>query len=157
MVQDEGRTLRCPRDGGQLRTEKHDAIDVDVCPTCRGGWYDFGELAELEATVTHDESSLAGMLEYSKRDSELKCPVCAKTMVAFDYRAHAVELDACPDEHGFWLDEGESARVREIMQERVGDMRRSAAAQARWDRDRSTGFRRGGVIDRIRDMFGGRR
>ena len=156
-MQDEARTLRCPRDGGQLHSEKDHAIEVEACPTCRGAWYDFGELAQLEATVTHDEGSLAGMLEYSKRDSELKCPVCQKTMVAFDYRAHAVELDACPDEHGFWLDAGESARVREIMQERVGDMQRSASAEQRWNRDRESGFKRGGVIDRIRELFGGRR
>ena len=157
MAKEEARTLRCPRDGGQLHVEKDHAIEVDACGTCHGAWYDFGELAQLEATVTGDEASLAGMVEYSKRDSELKCPACEKVMVAFDYRAHAVELDACPDEHGFWLDAGESERVRQIMRERASDVRRSAVAQQRWNRERESGFRGGGIIDRIRELFGGRR
>jgi Zn-finger nucleic acid-binding protein len=155
-MQNEPRALKCPRDGSQLHSEKDHAIEIDACASCKGAWYDFGELAELEATVAKDEDSRAGMIEYSKRDSTLACPVCAKTMLAFDYRGNNLELDACPDEHGFWLDAGESERVRELMRSRVGDLRRSSSAQQRWDRDREGGFQ-SGIIGRIRDLFRGGR
>ena len=156
-MQEEARTLRCPRDGGQLHSEKDHALEIEACPTCKGAWYDFGELAELEATVSRDEAALAGMLEYSKRESELRCPLCEKAMVAFDYRATSLELDACPDEHGFWLDAGESERVRELMRGRASDVQRSATAQQRWNRDRESGFKGGGIIGRIRELFTGHR
>ena len=156
MMQNEGRLLKCPRDGSQLHTEKDHAIEIDACPQCKGGWYDFGELAELEATVAKDDDSRAGMIEYSKRDSALACPLCAKTMLAFDYRGNNLELDACPDEHGFWLDTGESDRVRELMRNRLADLGRSASAQQQWNRKREGGFQgNSGIIDKIRNMFGG--
>ena len=40
-------------------------------------------------------------------------------MTAFNYRAYNLELDVCDSKHGFWLDEGEAVRVREIVEERV--------------------------------------
>ena len=55
------------------------------------------------------------MIQYARRESDLNCPICGRQMTAFNYRAYNLELDACLNEHGFWLDEGESAHVREIM------------------------------------------
>ena len=72
-------------------------------------------------------------VRYSERRSELHCPVCDKEMTAFDYRAYDLELDTC-DDHGFWLDAGEEARVREIIAERVRDLARSASAEESWGR-----------------------
>ena len=148
--------MNCPRDASILRTDKDHGIEVERCSQCQGAWYDFGELEELEATAAHSEDALAGMLQYSKRPSELKCPVCGKEMVAFDYRANNVELDACTEEHGFWLDAGESDRVRDIMRERARGLDRSASVQRTGKREREGGFKPGGVIDQIRRLFGGR-
>lgn len=147
--------LECPRDRTTLERKRQRDFDIDHCGACGGDWYDYAELAMLEAQAA-DEDTRAGTVEYSKRESTLNCPACGKSMVAFDYRAHALELDACPDEHGFWLDSGESTRVMEIMQERKGDLSRSASAQRAWNRSRERGFS-GGVFDRLRYLFGGRR
>ena len=149
--------LNCPRDATPLHTDKEHGIEVVCCAQCKGAWYDFGELTELEATAAQGDDALAGMIEYSKRESELKCPVCAKAMVAFDYRANSLELDACGEEHGFWLDSGESDRVRDIMRERARSVGRSATAQTTWNREREGGFKSGGVIEQIRNLFSGRR
>lgn len=147
--------LNCPRDGNNLQTRHDHGVEVDQCGQCRGAWYDFGELEQLEATAAGGDA-LLGTIDYSKRPSELTCPVCRKTMVAFDYRATSLELDACPEEHGFWLDAGEAERVRALMRDRASGVRRAAGAQARWNRDRLGGFRAGGIIDRVRDLFRGR-
>ena len=73
-----------------------------------------------------------GTIRYSERNSDLSCPVCDEQMAAFNYRAYDLELDTCRSEHGFWLDAGEEGRVRDIIDERVRGLQRSATAEAAW-------------------------
>ena len=113
--------MKCPRCQADLvAQQQYHGIVVDRCPSCDGRWLDYDELDQLEATV-----------RYAERGSELRCPVCGKEMSTFSYRAYNLELDAC-DDHGFWLDGGEEARVREIIAERVRDLARSASAEQSW-------------------------
>jgi Zn-finger nucleic acid-binding protein len=147
-------TLRCPRDGSELITEREYGIDVDHCPTCKGAWYEQMELELLEATVARDEGPRRGTIEYAKRQSELQCPHCGADMRAFDYRANNLELDSCPNEHGFWLDAGEADRVRGLMRERLRGLQRSSRAEEVWANFKRTGS--GGVLDQLRDLFRGR-
>jgi Zn-finger nucleic acid-binding protein len=144
----------CPRDSNELHAESEHGMTVDRCHACRGAWYDYDELAELEATVA-DEDQRIGTIEFAKHQSVLLCPVCTQPMHAFDYRAYNLELDACAEGHGFWLDAGESERVREIMKERVRGLRRAGTAQQAWARAKGRGG--GGVIDQIKGLFTGRR
>ena len=147
--------LGCPRDGAALTLGKEQGIEIDRCPTCGGAWYDDDELAALESTVTGDDDHLRGTIDYAKRESEIDCPVCARRMRAFNYRAYNLELDACEDGHGFWLDAGEAARVREVMRERARDMNRGAAAQRAWNKAKGRGG--GGVLDNLFGKLRGRR
>jgi Zn-finger nucleic acid-binding protein len=144
-----GTALRCPRDSASLKSAWENGIQVDRCPACRGAWYDQGELALLEGTIA-DEDQRRGMIEYAQRESGLHCPSCGSEMHAFNYRAYNLELDACAKEHGFWLDAGESERVRQLMRERVRGLKRSANAEADWDRYKRQGV---GVLDRLKNMF----
>lgn len=148
------RTLNCPRDATALEMGKEHDVEVDRCPKCEGAWYDDEELSLLEATVA-DEDDRRGMIDYAKRESELTCPVCSKPMRAFNYRAHNLELDACTDEHGFWLDSGESKRVQEVMRERVDGLQRGVSAQAAWNKAKGQGGGKGGVMDNLRGLFRG--
>jgi uncharacterized protein len=124
----------CPRDQVELLVERHHGIEVDRCPQCKGGWLDEGELSQLEATVESTEQQRAAMIEYAIRASSLPCPKCGAPMSAFNYRAYNLELDVCVERHGFWLDEGEAIRVREIVEERVEGLERAAKAEAGWDK-----------------------
>jgi len=142
--------MYCPRDGATLQTERERGIEVDACPACRGAWYDYDELAALESTIAGDEQRL-GTIEYSKHESTLQCPVCESPMHAFNYRAYNLELDACAEGHGWWLDAGESERVRLIMRERVAGLRRSESAQKAWAKAKGRGS--SGVIDQLKDLF----
>ena len=125
--------LKCPRDGAQLAIEHHHGIEVDHCPTCNGRWLDHHELDELEATTGAEEGDRRATIAFGEVKSDLHCPVCDKQMTAFNYRAYDLELDTCEDEHGFWLDAGEEGRIRDIIEERVRDLDRSASAEASWD------------------------
>lgn len=147
--------MNCPRDGAELRIEHHHGIEVDRCPECNGRWLDHDELDQLEATVPSTEEERLATIQYSRRESELNCPVCGKKMTAFNYRAYGLELDTCDDQHGFWLDAGEERGVRDIIEERVRSLQRAASAEAAWERflDGLGGRGRGGSIwDRL---FGG--
>ncbi len=145
--------LNCPRDATELMQGTEHGIEIDRCPGCQGAWYDYDELEALEATVAAGDER-TGMIDYAKRPSDLACPACAKPMRAFNYRAYNLELDACADGHGFWLDAGESARVRDVMKERVSGLQRAGSAQKAWDRAKGGGS--GGVIDKMKGMFGRR-
>lgn len=148
--------LKCPRDCGELTVTKELGIEIDSCGVCGGAWYEDEELAELEATVTDDPDHRRGMIDYAKRESELSCPECGAKMRAFNYRAYDLELDACEEAHGFWLDVDEAARVRDVMKERVAGLSRSASAQEAWNRAKQGG-RGGGIVDNLKGMFGRRR
>ena len=152
--------MRCPRDDTELIIEHMHGIEVDHCPTCNGRWLDHQELDELEATRATEEQRQA-TVEYARRESELKCPVCDEQMTAFNYRAYDLELDTCEQEHGFWLDPGEAGRVRDIIDDRVRGLERSASAEAAWgtflEGLRGGGKSGGGAWGSIKSFFGGRR
>lgn len=151
--------MLCPRDQTELKEEQLHGIEVDHCPTCNGRWLDHHELDELEAGKATEEER-RGMIQYAQRESELPCPVCGELMLAFNYRAYNIELDSCEQEHGFWLDAGEDGRVRDIIDERVRGLERSASAEASWGHfldslgGKGSG---GGAWSSIRSFFGGRR
>jgi len=126
--------VNCPRCHGELVTEQYHGIEVDHCPSCNGRWLDHDELDQMEATVPSTPEERRATVQYARRASELSCPRCGKRMTAFNYRAYNLELDACDDEHGFWLDAGEEGRVRDIIEERVRGLSRAASAEAAWGR-----------------------
>lgn len=149
--------MRCPRDDVELVEEHLHGIEVDHCPDCNGRWLDHGELDELEATRANEQERRA-TIQYAQRASELKCPVCSEQMTAFNYRAYDLEIDTCEQEHGFWLDAGEEGRVRDIIDERVRGLERTATAEVSWDRFlEGLGGNNGGAWDSVRSFFGRRK
>jgi len=141
--------MKCPRGHGVLVVEKEHDIEVDRCPECNGRWLDFHELDQLEATVASTEAERRATVTFGEHKGELECPVCGKRMTAFNYRAYNVELDVCPEEHGYWLDSGEDGRVRDIIGERVRELSRSASAEVAWGRFLG-GLKGGGIFRRRR-------
>jgi Zn-finger nucleic acid-binding protein len=133
--------MKCPRDGDDLHTEQLHGIEVDACHTCRGVWLDTDELDKLEASTPSTEEERRATVMYGEHMGDLKCPVCGKRMITFNYRAHAVEIDMC-SEDGWWLDAGEEGRVREIIEERVRDLGRKYSAESAFGRFLSGAFRR---------------
>ena len=108
-----------------LVTERDYGFEVDRCPECNGRWLDYDELDQLEASTGATEAERRATIEYGERPSDLECPVCGK---------RNLELDECGEGHGYWLDAGEEGRVRDIVNERVRGLERSASAEAAWGR-----------------------
>ena len=90
-------------------------VEVDVCPQCRGIWFDAGELQTiLDATADEQarvDRQLIGALSARAAGPwevcEVPCPVCSATMdrCAHGHRSGVV-ADRCAA-HGVWLDGGE--------------------------------------------------
>ncbi len=147
--------LKCPRDGGELTIEMHQGIEVDHCPQCNGRWLENDELGHLESKVA-DEEQRSGMIDYAKQPSELLCPTCGKKMMAFNYRAYNLQLDTCEEQHGYWLDADEEGRVRDVMEERVRGLERSATAEEAWGNFLGR-IKNPSMWGNIKGMFGGKR
>ena len=111
--------MNCPDCNVALDERKYRGIEIDHCPKCRGLWLDFDEMDLLEDTANRDDI-LKGMREYARRSGERPCPHCgAAFMDVFNYRAHNLPIDHCPNDHGYWLDKGEEDRVLDLMKQRA--------------------------------------
>ena len=79
-----------------------DATHIDVCPSCRGGWFDVSELAAVLSvavdSLTPDDESL--------KTSRI-CPNCGVPLSQIMYPETSIEVDVCEDCSGVWLDQGE--------------------------------------------------
>ena len=97
--------VRCPRDGAEARIEEHPGrlipFKLDVCPTCRGIFFDRGEIGKL--TNDHDLERL--LVEYSGGLSRMKCPRCDGPMSPRP--VGEVTIDVCGTCRGVWMDRGE--------------------------------------------------
>ena len=145
--------MNCPRCDALLSGDKTKNILVDRCPECKGLWLDYDELDELEDVVLDDDPAKGSLLFRSYQGS-LQCPVCQSTMEMFHYRAYDLELDMCPNEHGFWLDGGEEKRVLGIMKQRIKDIKRSSSAEEEWAGILRS-FKSKSFLDKFRGMFRG--
>jgi uncharacterized protein len=143
--------MKCPRCQGELKEEKNLNIIVNRCNNCGGIWLDEQELGQVEDTVWSDEE-LKGTLETHERPSDLSCPKCAKTMIRFNYRYYDLELDTCPDLHGFWLDNGEEQKILELMNEDKSNAKRKMEAEDQWAISMSH-IQSKTFMEKVKDLF----
>jgi len=55
--------MHCPKCGHALVTEHHGAVEVDLCPTCRGVWLDVNELEAIVASESGFINACRNILE----------------------------------------------------------------------------------------------
>ena len=105
----------CKRD--MIVVEYHD-IELDYCTSCKGTWFDSGELELLLESKGMEAVKifLDGIYqspEVSSSEKKRKCPICSfkmkKTVIG---KPPGICIDTCRDEHGLWFDGGE---VRQLM------------------------------------------
>jgi Zn-finger nucleic acid-binding protein len=143
--------VECPIDKGLLEQVTEGRIALERCPKCKGEWFSPQAFGALELAAS-DSNAVEGTIEFEERPSAKVCPVCSKSMVAFDFRGQAVELNACPAGDGFWLDGGTERQVREVMRQRERDLERADRAARSWNRERLRGFTPT-ILDRLRDLL----
>ena len=111
--------MKCPACANELTARQVGSLKVDICAGgCGGVWFDAFELQRVD-----DEIEAAGdPLLHIQRDKKLhvdptrkrNCPRCAdmKLMRHLFSPKSRVEVDECPGCGGYWLDDGELAKIR---------------------------------------------
>ena len=143
--------MNCPRCHARLSLEKFRGIEIDRCLSCKGMWLDYDELDQLEDTVM-DDDDVKGSLMFRSFLGDLSCPTCQSGMQMFHYRAYDLEVDFCPNSHGFWLDSEEERKVMDLMKRRINDIKRSSDAETEWAKMLRS-FKSRSFAERMKDMF----
>lgn len=111
---------QCPRCSRKMDYMDPKGINLDVCPACRGIWFDAEELMQV---VSMDAMALSALPFYGELQAggdlawEQPPAFCPRRSSALEPERFdkdlAVIVDVCPREHGFWLDQGELHRIKE--------------------------------------------
>ncbi len=105
----------CPTCAAELRPSRLHGQEVDRCPSCRGVYFDAGELeAVIELVRLFDQVELSEPEIASARDREpdreLHCPSDGARMEKAEVGGEVI--DRCPTCAGLWLDDGEVAALK---------------------------------------------
>lgn len=142
--------VSCPGCGAATEFAWLATIQIDLCPACKGIWFDRGELVELPVKLTDPEMAEAALEALSNlgtavkgihRPSYLQCPVCSKHMTRRNYRkVSGILTDHC--EHcGIWIDHESIVRIlRLVAANQIPDLDRGAARSEREDAARAAGL-----------------
>jgi Zn-finger nucleic acid-binding protein len=116
--------LTCPACSKVMDLAWLASIQVDVCPGCKGVWFDKGELVDLPKRLTGKElaDAAAEMLgSYGKhagvlhRGSYLRCPVCAGHLARQTYgEVSGILTDHC-QRCGTWADRPSMLRILRLI------------------------------------------
>jgi Zn-finger nucleic acid-binding protein len=92
-------------------------IELDYCNSCKGVWFDSGELELLLESRGLEDTRvfLDGILNSQEAVSSEKkrnCPICGHKMkkTAIGVQPEIL-IDICRDKHGLWFDGGEVAQL----------------------------------------------
>ncbi len=90
---------------------------VDICPRCRGAWFDHGELADSFGEASRVESWTARHLAWGKGPGPLVCPRDGSQMNEYGVRfgTDSVDVDICTTCGGMFFDEGEAGRLAAMV------------------------------------------
>ena len=106
--------MNCPACHTDLRElPTPEGVTIDFCGTCRGSWFDRGELLY----VVKRPSALAPMLErplVSAAPSPLPCPRCNTAMQRGGVGSLQAVIDRCVTCGGIWLASGVRSRLDQI-------------------------------------------
>ena len=143
--------LVCPVDQTNLVLSKTSGEESSTCPKCDGVWITLEVLETLEDRAANADM-VKGQRQYGKHEVDHDCPHCSKGMVRFRYRGYNLEIESCPSDAGFWLDNSEDRKIRDVMKRRTSNLARASSAERSWHN-----ARRGvkvGLFQRIKQLLG---
>ena len=129
--------MKCPFCSTKLVEVKSKTALVDICPKCKGIWFDSGELVDFVKSLTESEEispktprlfkeQTAQTLDTINEKCKI-CPKCNQKLKKFNYFYDSnVFLDKCPQCQGMWADGGE---VKEVARYLKKDPRITAIAE----------------------------
>jgi len=91
--------------------------ELDYCNSCKGVWFDSGELELLLKSQGLEEPKafFAGILnsqEAASSEKKRNCPICGHKMKKTAIGGQPeILIDVCRDKHGLWFDGGEVTQL----------------------------------------------
>ncbi len=99
--------MKCPRCEVDLKSTgpgEHGFAIIDVCPDCRGAWFDKGELERLDERVWTTDIGKPEFETAGHHHTALKCPRCGGDTVPLSpYDNGELVVDRCISCGGFCL------------------------------------------------------
>jgi len=99
-------------------------VKLDLCPECKGIWFDGGELARVLGGSATDLD-----IPHDARPSRRFCPRCTELLYAFAYPQTYVTVDMCRACKGLWLDAKEFPQIKLARQQPRSPARREERDQ----------------------------
>lgn len=96
-------------------------VQIDLCPECKGFWFDSGEIERCLQMPAHKVRATFGEAGHFQGSEGVKgqprpCPRCGQTMEK--QKTQQIWVDLCPAGHGIWLDSGEMSLIYEKLHHR---------------------------------------
>ena len=114
----------CPVDRKDMFVVEYKQIELDYCHSCKGVWFDAGELdLLLEAAGLKNAGQVLGdvlrLPEAPTSERKRRCPICNTNMKKVKIGGETgVMIDACIRHDGLWFDGGEVADLIKIISAR---------------------------------------
>lgn len=107
----------CPVCKYDMIVVEYHNIELDYCNSCKGVWFDSGELELLLESrgLADTKVLLDGILNSQEAVSSEKkrdCPICSHKMKKTAIGGQPeILIDICHDKHGLWFDGGEVSQL----------------------------------------------
>jgi Zn-finger nucleic acid-binding protein len=107
----------CPVCKYDMLVVEYQNIELDYCNSCRGVWFDSGELDLLLKSYGLEEpktffDGIFNSQEAASAEKKRNCPICGDKMKKATVGGQPeILIDACPDKHGLWFDGGEVTQL----------------------------------------------
>jgi Zn-finger nucleic acid-binding protein len=107
----------CPVCRHAMIVVEYHNIELDYCHSCKGVWFDSGELELLLKSQGLEEpkaffEGIFNPQEAASSEKKRKCPICGRKMKKTAIGGQPeILIDACRDSHGLWFDGGEVAQL----------------------------------------------
>jgi len=107
----------CPVCKYNMIVVEYHNIELDYCTSCKGVWFDSGELELLLKSHDLEEAkkfldNIIDSPETTSLEKKRKCPICGhkmkKTILG---KQPQILIDVCDREHGLWFDGGEVTQL----------------------------------------------
>ena len=107
----------CPVCKYDMIVVEYHNIELDYCNSCKGVWFDSGELELLLESHGLEEikvflDDIRNSQEAVSSEKKRNCPICGRKMKKTAIGGQPeILIDICHDKHGLWFDGGEVTQL----------------------------------------------
>lgn len=119
--------MNCPRCKKTLSPVMIGKVELDVCRSCQGLWFDRGELGKVleeEGAIRGTAADAAWKGKPPEGETpgarELSCPRCGGLLARYGYGGSKILVDGCDKRCGVWVDDGEFREIYGIWLDSLG-------------------------------------